>query len=277
MTFRCVVFDFDGTLTDVERHAPDFHEASKEALAAVLGFGLPEVRRLWDEVDNEHRLGPVELGWVYDGRVVGPARGDPYLVANTVVRVILERYGFEDPGPTVFEVHKAAYMRVAPPFRQEAGRMLEAAVSLAANVFVVTNSHTDTVASRLDALALGCRSRIGVRGNARKFIVGPPSTADERFDALPEALSVQGLQRPILLHRGAYFDVLRSVWEASESGPETTLVIGDLFELDLAMPSALGCAVHLVTRPSTLEHERNAALQAVRGGAGELANIEFRV
>lgn len=267
MQLDCVVFDFDGTLTDVERHAPPFHAASREALAGVLGCGLGEVERLWDEVEAEHRIAPPEMGWMVDGHVVGPARGDPYLIANAIVRAILERHGVSDPGPRVFEVHRAAYERVEPPFRDDACWAVDQAVSRGAAVHVVTNSNTTTVAARLDGLGLRHRDRVVVRGHARKFVIGAPAQADSRFDALPESVMARGLGRPMLLRRGPYFDVLRQLWNGGGTA-ETTLVVGDLFELDLAMPSALGCAVHLVTRPTTMAHEREAALSAGRGGAG---------
>ncbi len=269
MQVDCVVFDFDGTLTDVERHAPAFHAATREALAEQWACGLAEVEQLWSEVDAEQRHGPAELGWVYDGRVVGPARGDPYLIANTIVRTIAERRGVPEPAPLVFHVHRLAYERVAPPFRHDARRVLDEAVARGVRVQVVTNSDTSTVAARLDGLGLTYRDRVVVRGHARKFVVGDPQERDARFEVLPESLTVPGLGRPVWLRRGPYFDVLRQMW--GETGrADRTLVVGDLFELDLAMPAALGCAVHLITRPTTLAHERAAALSAERGGAGDV-------
>ena len=41
--------------------------------------------------------------------------------------------------------------------------------------------------------------------------------------------------------------------------PARTLVCGDIYEMDLAMPQTLGAAVHLVVRPSTRAWERDAA------------------
>ena len=39
-------------------------------------------------------------------------------------------------------------------------------------------------------------------------------------------------------------------------GAKDTLVCGDIYELDLALPQSLGCAVHLMTRAATPTHER---------------------
>lgn len=265
----CAIFDFDGTLTDVELHARPFHAASKEELARVLGCGVGSVERDWREIDEEHAAGSAELGWLVDGQIVGPARGDPYLISNAIVRAVLERHGVDNPGPLVFDVHRAAYLRTPPPFRTDAKEALDFAWQSGAKVAVVTNSSTETVAARLDELGLAWRNELGLVGHARKFVIGAPAHADGRFDALPHQIFVRGLSRPILLERGAYFDVLVSVWKGV-GGPQSTLIVGDLYELDLAMPAALGCAVHLVTRPSTMVHERNAALAESRGSASDV-------
>jgi hypothetical protein len=43
--------------------------------------------------------------------------------------------------------------------------------------------------------------------------------------------------------------------------------VGDNFELDLAMPAALGAHVHLVLRASTPPHEERLARAMARGDA----------
>ncbi len=78
------------------------------------------------------------------------------------------------------------------------------------------------------------------------------------------------LKRDVLLRRPSYFDVLAGIWGDDATAPGDTLVCGDVWELDLAMPAALGCQAHLVTRSApyaTYEHERRAAeAMGARGG-----------
>ena len=70
---------------------------------------------------------------------------------------------------------------------------------------------------------------------------------------------LEGLSaRPLYLRRGKYFEVLRAIWEKTGATPSSTLVCGDLYELDLAMPALLGAHVQLVMREDTPEYERNA-------------------
>jgi len=108
-----------------------------------------------------------------------------------------------------------------------------------------------------------------VRGDANKFAVCGSATADARFESLPETVRWPGLDRAIHLRRGRYFDVLRGLWDETGTGPDSTLVVGDGFELDLAMPAALGAHAQLVIRAGTLFHERQLARKLARGDADE--------
>ena len=77
------------------------------------------------------------------------------------------------------------------------------------------------------------------------------------------------LGRPTWLRRGAFFDALADVWGSDADGPASTIFCGDIWELDLALPSALGCAVHLVERAAPLvTHEAERAAVAMTPGAG---------
>jgi hypothetical protein len=60
---------------------------------------------------------------------------------------------------------------------------------------------------------------------------------------------VEGVARPVYLRRGSYFEALC----ATQFPLAETLVVGDIWELDLAMPAALGAHVHLIQRASPFE------------------------
>ena len=266
-----VVLDFDGTLTDADAHAADFHEASRRELASRLGWDESTLGREWQRARERLLALPPETPWIVDGRGVCPATADPYLIANGVAKRVLTEHrpglGGAAIAAAVLEVHHAAYERVPPPFRLDAAALLDELCARGLAVRVVTNSRTGTVERRLDELSLRARRDVVVRGEAGKFTVGASACADARFEALPECLEWEGVGRAVHLRRGAYFDLLRGIWDETGTRPESTLVVGDVFELDLAMPAALGAHVHLALRASTLVHERRLAEATPRGGA----------
>lgn len=280
-TVECVVLDFDGTLTDADAHAALFQAASREQLAQRLGMDANRMEAEWQRAEAMLQDSPEELGWEVDGYEVCPARADPYLIANSITQSLLEQYCAGDSPQArrviVGEVHAASYQSVLPSFRQEARTVLETLIDLGRAVCVVTNSQTDTVRLLLDRLGVRGREQIRVQGGAGKFAVCGPTRPDARFDALPATVAIAAMHRKIHVHRGRYFDVLQGIWEATSTSPETTLVAGDIFELDLAMPAMLGAHVHLVTRAATLTSERAAVGMLRRGAHGPLASVIERV
>jgi len=277
-----VVLDFDGTLTDADAHAPAFHEASGRELASLLGWDEPTLRREWRRAQGAVARLPADAAWVVDGCGVCPAAADPYLVANGVARLLLAEHrpglGEADLMACVLEVHRAAYRRAPPPFRPDARDLLEELRGSGCHVRVVTNSRTEGVEQRLDALSPGGRERIEVRGDAGKFFVGAGVVADPRFAALPDVAVWPGLARPVHLRRGRYFELLRQVWDDTATGPEAMLVVGDVLELDLAMPAVLGAHVHLVTHAGTMPQEVQFVRRMARGDAdARLAAVLERI
>ncbi len=267
-----VVLDFDGTLTDADAHAPAFHEASRRELARHLGCDAATVRREWERARAMVEALPPQAAWTAGGVGVCPARADPYIVANAVAKLLLAERG---PGAgeetvmaRVLEVHHAAYQSVPPPFRSDAGPLLEALGGSGRQARVVTNSSTATVERLLDSLGGGAgRARPRVHENANKFAVCAAAVPDPRFASLPETVDCPEVGRPVHLRRGRYFDALRAMWDETGAAPEATLVVGDIVELDLAMPATLGAHVHLVVRPSTMPHEPRLARALARGDA----------
>jgi FMN phosphatase YigB (HAD superfamily) len=266
-----VVLDFDGTLTDADAHAPGFHEASRRELAHRLGWRDSALHREWQRARAAVAALPPSAAWMVDDRGVCPATADPYLIANSVTRLLLSEHcpGLASAALTagVFEVHRAAYRRVPPPLRPDARGVLEELCALGCHVRVVTNSHTQAVSGMLDALSFRGRQHVIVRGDAGKFSICRTAVADARFESLPETVEWPEVGRAVHLRRGRYFDLLRAAWDETGTAPATTLVVGDVFELDLAMPAALGAHVQLVTRPGTPPHEERLARKMARGDA----------
>ncbi|HEX8821838.1 MAG TPA: HAD family hydrolase [Archangium sp.] len=272
MAIRCVVLDFDGTFTDVAAEGAPFVQHFRRGLSEVLGRDVGGAG--WDEVEADvvASAGSQEHGWEVGGRVVAPALADPFLLSNFVARRLCDRLGVLTDKPERAKLldglYREAYAQVAMAFKPEAKEVLEALLDTGLPVHVVTNAHTDTVEAKLTKLAPRGRERLRVSGDARKFLIEPPAAPDALFEALPETTRVEGaLMRPIFLRRGRYYEALRRIWKETDTSPETTLVAGDIFELDLAMPAALGASVQFVARANTLEYERRAiAALGARGG-----------
>lgn len=254
---RVIVLDFDGTFTRVDDEAAPFLAAFRASLAELVGHSIDGD---WDRAAAAIEASPDHFGWEFEGRIVAPSHADPYIFATSVgQRLLAER-------PDARSVLEALFQRCYPlartVFRHDAREVVEALLDRGAPVYVVTNSMTHHVASKIEALAPRGAERLTIVGDAKKFALVDAELAPARFATLPESVSLPGLHRPVWMRRGRYYDALERIWAGAGAGPESTLVCGDIFELDLAMPAALGARVHLVARPSTRAYERDAVLAA---------------
>ncbi len=193
---------------------------------------------------------------MYDGRIVAPAQVDPYLRIMPVARKIFDATGTfaseEDRARLLQVLFRYNYPKTATVFRPGAREVMHALSGCLAP-YIVTNSHTDPVCAKIRTLMgddEGWQSWLHVVGDARKYMVDPD------FTAVPESMVIPGLSRPVLLRRRNYHAVLERVLHHHGAGWEHLLVIGDIFELDLALPLALGARVVLVVNDHTPTYER---------------------
>lgn len=254
---KCIILDFDGTFTDVAREAAPFVDAFRAAVFDLLGRELPEA---WDEHATRISENPGRYGWVHEGRIVAPASADPYIHTTTTAHLMFDAAGVLKDGKTRAAILQAlyhhAYENTLTAFRPHAKEVLESLASSGIPTFVVTNARTDAAQKKLRTLGPAGIERIEVHGDARKFVVGEPDVADDRFARIPEQLAIPGLERPVYPRRGRYFDALASIMQRVGAKPDEVLVCGDIYELDLALPLELGMQVHMVTGPKPpAEHE----------------------
>ncbi|MBX3270606.1 MAG: HAD family hydrolase [Sandaracinaceae bacterium] len=272
--YDLILLDFDGTFTDVDAEAVPFLAHYRRGLAELAGAGIDEA---WEAAVEVVREAPDAHGFRFEGRIVAPSHADPYILSSCVSQLVLEQLGLE-VGPSALEtLFHASYRHAGTVFRPDARDVIEAVLALGVPVYVVSNSRTDNVRAKLASLDPALLERLEVRGDARKFHLVEPEGGDARFDAVPEARAVEGLARPLYLRRGRYFDALRAIWDATGAQPARTLVCGDIYELDLALPAALGAAVHLVGRPTTPAWERDAATSARGAFSTALAGLLDRL
>ena len=271
---RLWVLDFDGTFTDVEKEAQPFVEAYTVAAHDIVG---PAFDDAWQRWQHEVQTNPGEHGWKYENHVVAPANSDPYLRATVTMSLILEELDmFPDPikrTALLEKLYHENYPKADTVFRPDAKEIVETLLATDDAVAVVTNSDTATVAHKLEKLAPRGADKLLLRGNARKFLLAEPQTESERWQTIPESVRPADYPREVFLRRGHYFDELENLWKRTETQPETTFVAGDIYELDLALPSMLGAKTHLVASDKTLPYERDAVLSHGGGSVGTLADI----
>ena len=256
-----LVLDFDGTMTDAEAEGRPFRDGYLDDLCALVGRppNDPEVRGIAEQVEAELMRSPETYPFLWMGRAVAPATVDPYLRMVPIAHRILDKFDAipspVDRGRLLGNVlYRYNYAKTLghPVFRAGAAEVLTALAGTQA--WIVTNSDTHAVAGKVAALdreapgVAWLTSR--VRGQARKFDI------DDSWTGVPESLDVPGLDRPVLLRRKHYHDILRSILDAAGAEWADLVVVGDIFELDLAMPLALGARVGLVASGHTPGYER---------------------
>lgn len=256
-----LVLDFDGTMTDAEAEGRPFVEGYLEDLGALTGrpAGDPEIAAIAAQVEAEIAADPAAHPFLWMGRAVAPATVDPYLRMVPIAHRILDRFGAipgaADRGRLLGSVlYKYNYAKTLgrPVFRSGAGDVLRALGGTES--WIVTNSDTHAVAGKVAALdreapgVAWLTSR--VRGHARKFDV------DDAWDGVAAELALPGLDRPVLLRRRDYHAILKAVVDAAGASFSDLVVVGDIFELDLAMPLSLGARVGLVASERTPGYER---------------------
>jgi hypothetical protein len=265
-----LVLDFDGTMTDAEAEGRPFRDGYLEDLCSLVGrnAGDPEVTAICEAVEAELAATPARYPFLWMGRAVAPATVDPYLRMVPIAHRILDRFGVI-PGPvdrgrllgSVLYKYNYAKTLGRPVFRAGAGEVLGRLAS--EQTFIVTNSDTHAVAGKVAQLerdAPGVIALTGrVRGHARKFDV------DDDWAGIDAEMNLPGLDRPVLLRRRMYHDILKSVLDASGATFRELVVVGDIFELDLAMPLALGARVGLVVSSHTPDYERKFVGEHPRG------------
>jgi FMN phosphatase YigB (HAD superfamily) len=260
MAIRYVVLDFDGTCTQVELAASGFLASYRAILEKANGHAPGALSPAWDAAIAEVRAASPNAGWTLFGAPsTAPAAADPYILASEASALLLR-------GGSIHQVPSDAYPRAyaanPAPWRPEVPKVLAALVARGLKIGFISNSERFAIQARLTDLLNAdrkLREKIVVHGDAAKFRLhelplgaqSPGAVYRTEFEKLPGAVHADGMTRPIYLRRGSYFDALCGLWHdlgARGYAIAETIVCGDIWELDLAMPKALGAAVHLIRR-----------------------------
>lgn len=264
-----LVLDFDGNLTDVEKEAKPFMTGYLADLALLLSMSLETVQRLADLAYREIAENPATHGWCYGGEIMAPATVDPYLRMNAVARKVLsENYAIPDVlldrlSQLLFSYNYSKTDDV--PKSTTLWTLLEV-FRRKLCVSIVTNSGTAAVRRKLerliDAGAVEDRNIVNwwverVVGDARKYDPSDKPETGVKWPYKDTIFRFPGFPRTTVVKRPHYFKALDDIRLLHSQVSDCTiewgkvLVVGDVFELDLALPYWLGCHVGLMVNDHT--------------------------
>jgi hypothetical protein len=267
-----IILDFDGTCTQIP---PIFEKYLDFYRRGLNGSGLSVTLSEWRDAQAIVRNHSPKAGWTVAGcPPSAPAAGDPYILADEAARLILRRRGVTTPVPPA--VHVQAYDAALAPWREEALDTFSRLVGHGVQLHFVSNTGTAFISWRLRDLFGDhnpVTAKISVQSDAGKFRIcelnwddqaAVSAEAKRRFQSLPVAYGEKPIpetERPIYLRRGAYFEAICRVLDGDFDALTNTVFCGDIWEMDLAMPYALGAKVHLLDRAApfdTCPYERQA-------------------
>ncbi len=247
-----VVIDFDGTLTDLDRETENYFAPFYRGIAGLTGTTVSKVEQLFHKAYAEIDKNPGLYGWEINGIFVAPI-ADPYLRNNAATTLVLGWLGKQIAFSDLVKLHQACQVDLPTLFKPGAKEFVET-LQNETDFSVVTNSHPDLVVQKLSMLLEN--HSIRVIGNAKKY------NLDQTWNAVSPTVQHAGFPRPVYLRRKAYGDVLNSIMKSEEGQYKIQCVVGDIYELDLALPEHLGIQTILVTTPNwtprwEVEHYRN--------------------
>jgi len=252
-----IVFDFDGTLTDIWQGPFTENYQRDLILLLIRTVDQKAVEQALQEAKKKIAANPDKYGWLYQGKIVAPANADPYLLMNTAASLVFDSFDiFRSPDDRkcvldflFFENYAASPTKFRPEAPAILNQLLKDPESI---VRFVTNSNTDEVVSRLICtLNLDLIENLHglVIGSAKKNVIGsePAST--------PETFAIPGLERFVYPRRSNYYRVLAELCKQLKVSWQNMVVVGDSLELDLLLPFLLGASVILVANGHTPKYE----------------------
>jgi len=266
-----LILDFDGTLTDAEEEGKPFTAGFLDDLATLTGRPLAEIVQMHAEFEARILAEPHKYAWMMDGLPVAPASVDPYLRIKPIATMILEETGCRMDPRTQQNLltgllYKNNYRLSGTCFRPGAMELLHALFLAADDAFIITNSHTDAVISKLRKLAMDLADDCGpetggaflnwwiprVLGNAKKYVA-----LDHLDDPSKSRLELIGLvpDRMVYCLRPHYERALLELMGPLGCKWPDLTVVGDIFELDGACPMARGAQFGLLRNPATPDYE----------------------
>ena len=269
MKITDIVLDFDGTCTVI----PKIYEGYLSQFFDELNnqvFPQKHVKpKEWEAAKEIVRTNSPAAGWTLGTTPSAPAHADPYILAFEASKIILkEEKSSLSTAPA--GIHPDCYAKHQAPWRPEAREVFQKLLEKGIRLHFITNSDNTAVTNRvLDLMDLTDLkgSNISVNGNAAKYNISElspwstdiPDPAKQRFAKIPAASDQILKERPVYFRRSSFFSAICASFNNDLSNLSNTVFCGDVWELDLALPAALGANIHLIERASpfdTYDYER---------------------
>ena len=249
---KCAALDFDGTLTDVEKEAVPFREKYYKGFAKMIRLTENGLSPLWEIAEKKILSDPAAHGWKMDGRIVAPAYPDPFIFATVTATEVLDMLDLLTESGERFRrmdaLFHSSYAGLETTFREGASDFV-ARLMEELELSIATSSEAGLVQSRLEKLKL--KKMPQVYGSAQKYVL------DHSWGEMQESFRPDGYGRPVYLRRKKYWDILESIRKGRAASE--MIVIGDIYELDLALPHFSGMRTCLAARENTPPHHIAAA------------------
>ncbi|MFH1590144.1 MAG: HAD family hydrolase [archaeon] len=259
MGVELIINDCDGTLTDIDKESPTFIKEFKKDIQKYLGWIDNFFNKEWDAAEKLVTENPMDYGW-FQGVGIIVVNSDPIIKAQTIAcklfddrKLLLddnERFQF------LYPLFKSNYEKMPTIFKPEAKEYLWNA-KLDYNTCIITNSHPDSVKKKFEYMPQ--HSDIKIYGDAKKFIM------DRKWDGVPETIEKDGFPRPVNLRAKFYWDVLNNIMDEKKIRAEQVVVVGDIYEFDLALPEYMGMNIILLPTKNTYDFEMSVVNKSEKG------------
>jgi len=277
MSITHIILDKDGTLTDMKKEFAPFVAEYPKVFCEALEINYEELESIYKKKLHEVRHN-INIGFEIFGHDACPGGVDPILAVQTAGQLIQRELLSEEikdifcnrdkipktPGAetsflfrllnealTKFEI-KHSYREG----KQKTQEFLEKLLSKYNKVSIVTTATPERTYEKVKDL--GFDGKIEIISDALKFYV------EDTFKEVPEILDISGdrIPRKVLLRRPNYARALTTLAEDGFT-PERTTMIGDIFELDGALPLFLGYKFIQMKTDYTPEHEETLFPQVI--------------
>src|SRR3989338_3369855 len=156
MSIELIIWDFDGTFTNVDEEAVSYVVGFKEDFAKALNITFEHINLFWRRKEKLVREHPTEHGWRFGGKIIAPAYADLLVECRTIGDLLLLEHGEYQHNPKkrdelLYKLFKENYSKCSIVFKEDAAAAFMASQEFAPT-YVVTNSETDAVQGKINML-----------------------------------------------------------------------------------------------------------------------------
>lgn len=270
-----LVLDFDGTITDIEKETEGFQGMYPYILLDKLNLNRKKYIKKFKEIKEDFRNDSVRGFKIY-GHDAMPASCDPYILTQAAGQELINKLGIqiENEDKLLVDLFLETMKEVGKKetfYREGIERTKEFFDKIMPyyEISFVTNASSEKVQKHLKEMGEKYFHKIDVYPNAGKLEI------DNDYKELPKKLCPTGFNAPrdILLRRKRYHQVIDFLKDEKGFYPSITTVVGDIYELDLALPDYLNYNVVQIENGYSKEHEREYLGNRFVTNYNELENL----